>query len=209
MKNLSTRRHRGPTPAGLFAQPPTTWDTFAQRQPIAAGWIAANAESSDFAASLRASVLRYGSLSERQLAAVLRNAAPRAASVVVDVAKIVTALQTARDRGLKSPCLRLGDFRFSLAAPTSINAGAVYVKTNKPAAENAYLGKVVDGRFAPSRDCTPEHSAEIARLAADPASSAKVHGHMTGRCACCGLPLTTKASVARGIGPICAEKFGF
>lgn len=31
----------------------------------------------------------------------------------------------------------------------------------------------------------------------------------TGRCSCCGRELTDPTRVAMGIGPICAEKWGF
>lgn len=31
----------------------------------------------------------------------------------------------------------------------------------------------------------------------------------TGRCSCCGRELTDPASIAAGIGPVCAKRFGF
>lgn len=35
------------------------------------------------------------------------------------------------------------------------------------------------------------------------------HGKLTGYCSCCGRKLTNPISVERGIGPICAEGYGF
>ena len=46
-------------------------------------------------------------------------------------------------------------------------------------------------------------------LEADPASAAKADGIMTGRCSCCGRPLTDPTSIAIGIGPICLDKAGW
>ena len=37
----------------------------------------------------------------------------------------------------------------------------------------------------------------------------EAYGMRTGQCAICGLELTNGESIARGIGPICAEKWGF
>jgi hypothetical protein len=41
------------------------------------------------------------------------------------------------------------------------------------------------------------------------AEQAKKFGKKTGNCICCGRLLTVKASVEAGIGPVCAEKYGF
>lgn len=48
-----------------------------------------------------------------------------------------------------------------------------------------------------------------AALAAAPKEAAVRWGRKTGRCSCCGRELTDATSVAMGIGPICAEKWGF
>ena len=64
-----------------------------------------------------------------------------------------------------------------------------------------------DGRFEPGFKCSPEQRQAVMDVAADPLSAAVAHGRQTGACACCGRPLSDPESVARGIGPICAEKF--
>ncbi len=43
---------------------------------------------------------------------------------------------------------------------------------------------------------------------ADPVRAITEHGLRTGHCGCCGRELTDQESIARGIGPICAEKLG-
>jgi hypothetical protein len=35
------------------------------------------------------------------------------------------------------------------------------------------------------------------------------YGRATGNCSCCGRELTDPASIAAGIGPVCAEKYGW
>jgi hypothetical protein len=56
----------------------------------------------------------------------------------------------------------------------------------------------------------PAAAAEaILTAAADPLAAAVAFGRETGSCSCCGRELTVKASIERGIGPICAEKFGW
>jgi hypothetical protein len=122
----------------------------------------------------------------------------------VDVSKIVTALNTAFSNGKKRPKLRLGAFTFSRAPDTGKNPGAIYVKKGM-----AYLGKVVDGEFHPVRDCDDDTTKAVIEVASKPLESAVAYGFKTGICACCGITLTNPESIKRGIGPICAEKFGF
>jgi len=70
-----------------------------------------------------------------------------------------------------------------------------------------YLGKVsrnaIDSRFS---DTVRE---TIMSAASDPISAAIRYGKVSGSCSCCGRELTVKESIERGIGPICADKYGF
>jgi len=110
-------------------------------------------------------------------------------------------------RFLKRPKLRIADVQFSLAPATGRNAGAIYVVR---ASDDTYLGKITqDDKFIRSRDCTDGDAEIVARVAADPAAAAEAHGHEFGQCSCCGRELTNPESVARGIGPICAERWGW
>lgn len=134
--------------------------------------------------------------------------AAAAPSVDSDAAGVKAALEVAKASKLKFPKLRLDGFVFSLAPNTGTNAGAVYVKT-KEDGESLYLGKIVGGKFLASRDCNPELTPRIVAAASNPAEAAKAYGLKTGICACCGAELTNGESIARGIGPICAQKWGF
>lgn len=173
--------------------------------PAEAAWINDNAAASDFARSLRSGIVRWGGLTERQLDAVRRNLAPRIEAEVDDAA-LRAAFDKAIASGLKRPVLRLDTVRVSPAPAGGKNPGALYVKALDEA--GTYLGKVAGGRFLPSRDCSPEQTAAVTGLMADPAAVLDAYGKRTGQCGCCGRPLTAAESVERGIGPICATRFG-
>jgi hypothetical protein len=174
-----------------------------------------------FHADMLAALVKYGSLTERQEAAV-RNAAAKSAArkaqwaaekaqseagaAVLSLAKIRAGFDSASQH-LKRPKLRVADIQFSLAPATGRNAGAIYVVR---ASDETYLGKItLDDKFIRSRDCSDIDADVVARVAADPAAAATAHGHEFGQCSCCGRELTNPESVARGIGPICAERWGW
>jgi hypothetical protein len=192
-----------------------------EANPEAAAWlVSAAGRGFEFAQSLLEALHKYGHLTEKQAAAAERAAekaeerekqwaaerAEREASKpAVDVDVVKGALENAKGNGLKYPKIRLAGFIFSLAGAASRNAGAVYVKD----AYDTYLGKIVEGRLTRSRDCDAQLAEAIAAAAADPEKAAKAYGLQTGVCSCCGRELTNPDSIARGIGPICADKFGW
>jgi hypothetical protein len=174
-----------------------------------------------FHADMLEALNKYGHLTERQEAAV-RNAAAKsaarkaqwaaekaardAAAPVLTMGKIRAGFDNATQY-LKRPKLRIADIQFSLAPATGVNAGCIYAVR---VSDDTYLGKITpDDRFIRSRDCTDADSDVVARVAADPAAAASAHGHEYGYCSCCGRELTNPESVARGIGPICAERWGW
>ena len=122
---------------------------------------------------------------------------------VIDTGKIEAAFAKASSI-LKAPKLRVAGMTISHAKATSANAGAIYVK-----AAGTYLGKIMGGKFIRSRDCDDASEAAVLEIANDPKEAAIKYGRVTGCCACCGRPLENKESVERGIGPVCAEKFGW
>lgn len=189
---------------------------------VEAAWMRdAAARGFDFAQSMIDAVNNYGSLTERQMLAV-SNATAKSAerkqeravaaeANKVDVSSaasaILASLGKASSTGLKAPKLRTEKIIFSLAKATGRNPGCIYV-TAPGAFEDTYLGKIApDGNFFASRECTDEHKAAFALVANDPLKAAVEYGRITGNCACCGRQLTDKESVARGIGPICADKY--
>lgn len=111
----------------------------------------------------------------------------------------------AKSSGYKRPVYRAEGLKISLAAATGANAGALYVKTE----QDEYIGKVSDGRFFGTREATEEHKQALATIAENPRDAAIRYGQRTGSCACCGRTLSNHASIELGIGPICANRWGF
>jgi len=170
----------------------------------------------EFAASLVASLGTYGNLTPNQVAAVERNVMKAAERAVAREAaapdvqgegftKLLQAFNRAAGTGLKSPTMRVGKLVFTLAKATSKNPGYVYVKY-----ENEYQGKISpQGKYYAVSAASTAVTEDVARIARDPLAAAVEHGRLTGCCAICGRQLVDPVSVERGIGPICAEKFGW
>lgn len=179
-----------------------------------------------FPIDLQNSLDRYGTLTDGQVAAVRKCMARDAERAQERVAKAdtapavdATALQQAFDKAstkaarpgqrgvwLKPLKLRAGevDVVFSVAGPNSKNPGAIYAKRGE-----AYLGKIQSGKWFAARECTDADTAAIAEACADPAKAAVAYGKAWSVCAVCGRTLLNDGSIERGIGPICAERFGW
>ena len=70
-----------------------------------------------------------------------------------------------------------------------------------------YLGKIT--RQALDSRLSHDVKSVIMDAANDPLTAAIRYGKVSGSCSCCGRELTDPRSISRGIGPICAEKFGW
>jgi hypothetical protein len=114
------------------------------------------------------------------------------------------AFGKAKQAGIRRPKLRLDVFTFSPASADGKNAGALYVKEGE-----TYLGKIAGGKLFASRDCSQENKDRILAVAADPEQAAVAYGKRFGQCSVCARELTNEDSINRGIGPICAERFGW
>jgi hypothetical protein len=192
-----------------------------EANPAEAAWMENSAGTFEFARSMLDALNKYGSLTERQMETVQRltvqsaerqaaraaeQAARAVSAPVVSVEAIEVAFNNAKEAGVKFPKLRLDTFVFSPAGENSKNAGAIYIKNKE---DGVYLGKVAGGRLFTSRDCTPEAAERITAVSSDPKQAAVAYGMKFGACSICGRQLTDSDSVARGIGPICAENYGF
>lgn len=193
-----------------------------EANPVEAEWLdSASTQGFEFAVAMVDALAKYGRLTEKQEAAV-RNAAAKSAArkaqwaaekaareagaPVLSMAKIRSGFASAVQH-LKRPKLRVADVQFSLAPATGQNAGCIYVVR---ASDDTYLGKITpEDKFLRSRECTEADAATVANVAADPKAAAEAHGHEYGQCSCCGRELTNPESVARGIGPICQERWGW
>jgi hypothetical protein len=168
-------------------------------------WLDDNRAKSAFAASLFQQLKRYGKLSPKQVEAVEKNLQPKVVmSVAEGVDKIGAAFQSALAHGLKRPKLHFDGYTFKPAKPSGLNPGAIYVTTS-----NVYLGKIVDGGFTGTNQCSDTDRLCISIICNDPFGGAVSYGKLTGNCACCGRPLTDPKSVELGIGPVCKVKYGW
>lgn len=195
-------------------------ELFAEEQPVAHKWLTENAGvkrngEDNFAKSLLDGVRKYGSLTEKQLAAVYRIIADdadraEAKQTKIDMSDLLYRFGLAQEAGIKRPKVNTGDLLFSLAPATGRNAGHVYVKGEEDSwGERLYLGKITpEGELYPSRDASPEVIKRIAEIGADVVGSAKAHGAQHGNCCFCNRDLTTDESVSNGYGPICAGRYG-
>lgn len=190
-----------------------------EANPAEAKWIAAKRESFGFAQAMNEALWKYGAFSEKQEEAIKRLCAAdaerqaqwaaekvqaQAAAPEISVAAIEKAFEAAKGSGIKKPRLRLASFVFSPAPASGINSGAIYVKSGE-----AYLGKIAQGKFLKVRSCEEVVASEVIEAAANPEAAAVAYGKRFGQCGCCGRELSNPESIERGIGPICAEKFGW
>lgn len=197
-----------------------------KERPAVRDWLKAHsARGNAFAQSLSDSVLKWGHLTEGQERAVLKALAEEAqkaeqaeaakrldvaadagahATPAIDVDRVREAFAHAMSTGLQRPRLMLDEFTFKPAAATGKNPGAIYVTK-----EGVYLGKVLGGAFQPVRACDDLTALAVVKAAADPAGAAVRYGRLFGKCSVCNRDLVDPVSVERGIGPICAERYGF
>lgn len=178
----------------------------------------------EFASNMLSSLAQWGSLTDNQLAAVRRcmakdaerdeerqkiaERAPDVNEQALD--RIHAAFNAALANDIKFPKLRLDAFIFSLVR-SGPNEGSIYVKSidKDDFGERRYLGKITEGRFFKAFKTTDEEQAQIIAAASDPEAAAIAYGRRLGACSVCGRKLTNHASIDAGIGPICAEKFGW
>jgi len=171
-------------------------------------FLAANTWS-DFFGSLNHQLLSRGSLSENQVRRAVNGMAkaedklankPKAELINASALQAKFAIPIAA--GLKRPRLRVENLAFSLAPAHGVNAGWIYVKDH-----GDYMGKIgPDGEIVIYDKEIKEH---VIRVVENLDAAIKAHGIKTGECGCCGRELTDPNSIEMGIGPVCAEKWGF
>lgn len=169
----------------------------------------------DFANSMLEAITKYGHLTEGQERAAYNGMAKHldrkeeqakkdANAPVLDLTRINQMFDSAKSSGLKKPKLRVGHLTIQPAPASGKNAGFLYVKDY-----GNYAGKIsAEGKLFLMRDARESLEEELMAIAADPIGKLTEHGRITGNCSCCGRDLTNKESVERGIGPICAERYG-
>lgn len=156
-------------------------------------------------------------LSEKQLAWVHKLAVDFAAAQSqsqddansVEFDALFGAFEAARAKGAKRLTLRFA----GVNVKPNRDLTALWVTSQTEREEGnygmqpKYLGKVT--RKGCDSHLSDEVKAVIMDAANDPLSAAIRYGKVSGSCSCCGRELTDPQSIERGIGPICATKFGW
>lgn len=178
----------------------------------------------DFPAKLVEALDKYGSWTDGQLAAVeklmARDAARKAESIAkrsttIDASRIEAAFAKAREsaarpgmRGIWTKPLSLRaaemDFTFQPGSTGSQWEGMIFVRSGE-----RKLGAIKGGVFTRRFECNDAEAIAIQRACEDPAQAAIAYGKAWSICSVCHATLMNDESIARGIGPICAGKFGF
>jgi Family of unknown function (DUF6011) len=193
-------------------------------------WLLANVEKFEFATNMWNALRTYGALTPNQLASCERcadrdkqRAANRESAAktrienapTVEIGKIEAAFDAAREkasrpgaRGVWVHPLRLQSgehaLQFSLGSEGSKWEGMIFVKTG-----DKKLGAIKGGKFTRRFECTNAEEAAVLDACSDPLKAAIAYGKAWSACAVCGQTLTNDGSIARGIGPICAAKYGW
>ena len=178
-----------------------------------------------FPQDLMDKLFKFGSLTDGQLAAVRklmardaeRSAERAAAAPAVDASKIEAAFATAIEKaqrkgqkGIFTKPLRLAtaDGVAVHFRPGSIGSqweGMLFAKS----AAGKKLGHIKGGKFSKKFDCTAVEEQAVLACASDPEGAVVAYAKAFSACGVCGQTLLNDVSIARGIGPICAEKFGW
>jgi len=204
-----------------------TLAAFAAEHKAEHAWLITTAPRWDVARDLLASVMKYGSLTEKQMGLVRNGIARDAARVAqqaerianapaVDASKIEAAFAIARAKAarpgqmgvmIKPLRLKSGDttLSFQPGSPGSKWEGMLFAKTS----DGKKLGSIKDGKFTARFECTEIESAAVLDAASNPEQAAIAYGKAWSRCAICNRTLTNDESIARAMGPDCASKFGW
>lgn len=180
-------------------------------------------EWSSFALSLHTALYKYGKLSEKQLQAArsmkAKSEGRQAAQDAAFVSAPTTYAELARaflssSASLKRPKLRLRTedgqrVVLSRCGSKSKTPGFINITDGGPFGEGMYFGKISPEGRVSFRSAPDTVIALLNDFNANPQDAIKVQGVRTGECCCCGRELTDPISIANGIGPVCAEKWGF
>lgn len=161
-------------------------------------WLTSESDNgNEFAGSLLTAGLRYGTLTENQLAAVQKNLGKDsdAPETDIDLSSLVKGYYAVPE----------GDTRLKIAIRrpgknsrwygwTFVDDGAQY------GSRKTYGKQAPDGLYKGSL------TAQLQQIIDNPLDAMVAYGKLTGTCGKCGRILEDEASVAAGIGPVCASK---
>lgn len=131
----------------------------------------------------------------------------------VDLTAVHALFSKATSKGLKTPIFRGAKVTVKQAKKYE---GVLYVTDT---VSDTYLGKIANGRFEARREATAETLPELRMICDDPEKALFAYSRSTAEydadgkiisvgCGICGTQMTNPESIERGIGPICAGKWG-
>ena len=126
---------------------------------------------------------------------------------------VVEMMHNALDH-LQFPKIRLetsdgGEIQLHIGGERSKYQGQIMITDGQRYPDNKWYGRIDrDGTLHKAKLITDEIIELLCNLDAEPEETISSYGRSTGNCSCCGRLLTNPESVARGIGPICAGRFG-
>lgn len=191
----------------------------------AAAWNSKRGGTFDFPQKLLEALDEYGTWTDGQLAAVQKlmareqerraeNKAKR--SSAIDATRVEAAFASAREHSARAGMqgifwtrpvklrAREIDLTFQQGSEGSQWSGMIFVKAGEKK-----LGAIKAGVFTRRFECSDAEAAAVTEACSDPHQAAVAFGKAWGVCTVCGRTLTDDQSIARGIGPICAENFGW
>ncbi len=147
---------------------------------------------------------RHGGLTLNEIAQLNGTRAPSTPESF-NLQPMLDCFTAARRNGMKAtPAMHIDGFSFKQAK----SGDAVHVTDNQQGF-NEYLGTLrADGQFYKTPQCTLAQKQAILAACADPLKAVLAFGKKFGRCSLCNRRLSDPVSIERGVGPICAEKFG-
>lgn len=148
-------------------------------------------------------VLEDGRLTKKQASTIISTLKPASESIPVKADPDSIDL---RDIPSGKYAVPYGESRLKIqidVVTTGKWAGWVFVKD---AAAYGYGRKY--GSQRPGKFYDGDIKTELRMILANPREAMAEYGRLTSHCGLCGLPLENKESIERGIGPVCAEKFG-
>lgn len=143
----------------------------------------------------------------------LRNNFKRAEKVTLDNMSALIGLFEKAGSRLKNPRIQIslpntGSVELTMAKPNHKVPGSINVKKGS-GWDAPWFGRITrDGVFHPSNIAPKGLDSDLVAFSTDPAGIAASHGHKTGRCCFCNLPLKDKRSTEVGYGKTCAENWG-
>lgn len=164
--------------------------------PEVIAWLEANKDESEFADSLYNAGVRYGQLTDGQLACVINNISRGdATESELDLSELHKGFYAVPD----------GDTRLKVAirrpGKKSKWHGFIFVDDGAE-----YGSRKTYGRQAPDSLYSGDIREALATILEDPKAAMIAYGKLTGTCGVCGRHLEDEESVAAGIGPICAGR---